>query len=201
MDRHERLFEEIENGRYAVSDKTYAMQSAIECNRPDVIQKMFQVGTKLIDPSRGYVMAALKIAHEKNDPNMLKMMAQVGMDINGNRGFPILHEYLDTYRNTAKPEVVQAMLQAGFKMDSRDFQGMTPLHHAALHGNEKVVTALIDASASLEVLSNQCDYALDLAKKNHHEPVLDVIHQAERDRASQDLDFTPSREQSRGMVH
>ncbi|XP_049770191.1 poly [ADP-ribose] polymerase tankyrase-1-like [Schistocerca cancellata] len=71
---------------------------------------------------------------------------------------------------------VVRLLAASFaNHDASDESGNTPLHDAAWRGHAGVATALLEAGADREVRNDNGDTPLDLAKRNNHQRLVDIL--------------------------
>ena len=71
-------------------------------------------------------------------------------------------------------DTVQALIASGTDVNIADRDGMTPLHHAANEGSNKVVAVLLKAGADFTLEDDEGDTPLILAVADGH---VDVVHQ------------------------
>ncbi|KAE8607053.1 hypothetical protein XENTR_v10010982 [Xenopus tropicalis] len=60
-------------------------------------------------------------------------------------------------------EVIRLLLQLGFDVDARDFDGWTPLHAAAHWGQEEACRLLVEALCDMEIINKVGQTAMDVA--------------------------------------
>ena len=62
------------------------------------------------------------------------------------------------------------------KLDQCDYHGNTPLHLAAGSGHHSVIQLLLSAGASCNIINNEGETALDLARMKGHTKVCVLVH-------------------------
>ena len=73
-------------------------------------------------------------------------------------------------------ELINWILEGGpTDIDCRDKHGQTPLHYAALRSCEGAVEALLSRGSRIDLKNNDGDTAFDLAMRNPHEKIIEMI--------------------------
>ena len=73
-------------------------------------------------------------------------------------------------------ELVEALLNhSNIKVDSRDYNKWTPLHHACSKGSADIVIALCKKGAKFCIANNDGDYPLHLAAAHNHATVFSSL--------------------------
>ena len=81
--------------------------------------------------------------------------------------------------HSGRIDEVLAVIAAGSHVDERPINGLTVLQEAASHGYTRLVAALINAGASLNIKNTQSGHtALHIATINGHSPVVSVLVRA-----------------------
>ncbi|XP_049946686.1 uncharacterized protein LOC126442675 isoform X3 [Schistocerca serialis cubense] len=71
--------------------------------------------------------------------------------------------------------VVWLLAASSADRNARDHRGNTPLHDAAWRGHPDAATALLEAGADREVRNDNGKTPLDLAKRNNHQQLIDIL--------------------------
>ena len=73
-----------------------------------------------------------------------------------------------TLHKVETSEAAETLLNAGSNINHQDAQGLTPLHNASYHNNEKLVTLLLQRGANPNNKSKNQETPLDFAIDSHH---------------------------------
>jgi uncharacterized protein len=71
--------------------------------------------------------------------------------------------------------IVKLLLEAGADPNAVQHGGWTPLHGACLHGDAALVQLLLAAGASRDLASADGSTPVDLARREHHDAVVDLV--------------------------
>jgi uncharacterized protein len=71
--------------------------------------------------------------------------------------------------------IVELLLEAGADPNAVQHGGWTPLHAACLHGDTALAQLLLAAGASRDVTSADGSTPADLARREHHDAVVDLL--------------------------
>ncbi|XP_046984123.1 ankyrin-3-like [Schistocerca americana] len=116
---------------------------------------------------------ALHFAAARRHVEVARRLLEDGADVNAR----------DRWRNTPlhqaawndNPAVVRLLAASSADCNARDHTGNTPLHDAAWRGHLDAATALLEAGADREVRNDDGDTPLDLAKRNNHQQLIDIL--------------------------
>ena len=75
-------------------------------------------------------------------------------------------------------ETANVLLQNGANINATKEDGFTPLHSAAFYGAEKVVKLLVERGANLDVKDKNGFTPLDVASRNEHKEVEQILRKA-----------------------
>ncbi len=79
---------------------------------------------------------------------------------------------------TQQPGIAETLIVNGAPVNAQDKDGLTPLHHAAVSGNEAMVQQMIVAGADVTLTTLKGATAGDLARANGHEVVAKMLPQS-----------------------
>jgi len=145
------------------------------------VQALLNVGVD-IDAQDNNGQTSLHYAIARGDLGVVRVLLEAGADaaIRDNSGRGVLQcapegsevaQILQGHLNEQLLRVagggarVDALINAGAKVDARDERGMTPLHHAATNGNDDAVQALLNAGAEVVFCDGDGRTALQLASQ------------------------------------
>ncbi len=85
--------------------------------------------------------------------------------------------YLDLNNAVAQESLsrVELLLKIGFDPNTKDSNGFTPLHFAAIGGSERITNALIQAGADVNALDDLASSPLDSAASFGHKKVVELL--------------------------
>ena len=148
------------------------LEQAVLRNKPDIAILLLQSGANpnSVDTSQ---RTPLHLAVERNNPAIIAALLKAGAKPNPHDkdGWTPLHHA------AAKNQLESAkiLLAGGADPMSLSNLGGTPLHEAAASGGADIVRLLLDHKVDPSVKSKEGVTALDIAKKYHNQPAIDVL--------------------------
>lgn len=97
-------------------------------------------------------------------PRAVGLLLAEGADVDAVAGNPTSVRPLHSAAASRDAATVQAVLDGGPDVNARQAGGYTALHAAAMHGNEAMVTMLIEARADVTVAADDGRTAADFAR-------------------------------------
>ena len=154
-------------------DSKTLMHYAVQHNG-DIETLEYLVGTKKfpIEYLDEWGSSVLQLAIQNNNINAVKCLTRAGA---------ISYERVPVLIIAVKSDnlgMVKYFLGVGEKIDNRDEEGYTALHHAARYGYKESVEFLLNSGANENALTNTLDTPLLLASLNGHLEVIKLLHNA-----------------------
>lgn len=78
-------------------------------------------------------------------------------------------------RHNTNPRIIQRLLQRRTHLNTKDYEGLTPLMLAALHNKTHAVEALLRAGALKKLQDPEGRTALDIARQRRHKTVVGLL--------------------------
>jgi len=104
---------------------------------------------------------ALHLAAERGHTQVISILLNAGLDVNqtNNNGKNALHFAIEQDHINSVAILLNA---AGVDINSQTIYGFTPLHYAALKGNEKIISILLEAGADVNLVNYKSQRAIDV---------------------------------------
>ena len=150
---------------------------------------IFEKGVDVNERARSFGRTPLSYAAESGHESLVKLLLQNGADpkLKDDLGRTPLHYAIALHRDasdgiryvlgqddfksfTVRVEAIAKLLiEHGISVDEQDGGGLSPLHLAAIKGNDLMINFLLDNDANIDLQTKDGITALHLAIKNQHE--------------------------------
>ena len=148
------------------------LEQAVLRNKTDIALLLLQSGadSNSVDNSQ---RVPLHLAVERNNPTLVAALLKAGAKPNA----PDKDGWTPLHHAAAKNQLESAkiLLDGGADPMVLSRLGGTPLHEAAASGGADMIRLLLDHKTDPKVVSKEGVTALDLAKKYHNQPAIDVL--------------------------
>ena len=144
---------------------------AVNRGRTEEAMELLQSGVNIEEKGWDFWYSTpLQNAARRSTPDMVRLLLEWNADISvGTDRKPILHWVTDKLcKITGDGEKVKILIDHGADVNSMDYFGMTPLHHAAFNGNLSAVKVLIANRANVLTKSYDRHSAESLASLNNY---------------------------------
>ena len=164
-----------------------ALMLAAQNGHIDVVRALVTRENVALDSTIADGLSALSLATAGNHPDVVKGLLEAGAAVNLACG-PLRQTALGDAAYGGYVEVVKTLLASPqVAIDATNVYGQSPLHVAARFGKADVAACLLEAGASMTILTADGDTPLQLAIKAKHAAVVEVLLQYGAPMAAVDL--------------
>lgn len=163
------------------SERLAVLSEYVSNNDIEEIQELIAEGAD-VNLFNKFHVTPINMAAERGQTEVVQAFIAAGADIHltYTSDDPIVSRTpLFSAANRGHEEIVRVLLKAGADPNATEGAlGRTPLHQAACDGRLEIVKLLVDAKANLNMKDNDNCTALNLAFKNNHVEVINILNES-----------------------